>query len=362
MTKGVLPSQTLRRLVDAGFFSGVSHINPASIDLPIADEVYRVAYGSFPQEGETVRDLLKSLHAEAHDLRMPLEVGVQYMAKLGTYALPQHVYGYANPKSSTGRVNLLARLVADRVAAYDALDPPGWEGEAWVLLRARSFPILLSPGQAVSQLRLFDGTSFLDDTELEIAIKKYGLFFHPDGCVYSREQHQRQKRGSGLLISLDARGDLVGWECRGTKRPLDFSKKAYYHPSDFFTPVHARDGAIVLHERSFYILSTFQRIMVPPEYSAELRAVDVRLGDARVHAAGYLDPGWGFGKEGEAKGRPITLEVVPFEEDDRWVCGRNVARIRYERMQEPPVVPYDAADSHYTKQSAAMLSKHFVAE
>lgn len=98
--------------------------------------------------------------------------------------------------------------------------------------------------------------------------------------------------------------------------------------------------------------------MVPPNLSAELRAIDPRLGEFRSHAAGYIDPGWGYGAEGEECGRPITLEVIPHE-DMLVRNGQTVARIRYECMKEVPETIYDAAASNYTDQRAARLSKHF---
>lgn len=357
---GVLPFQTLTELFDSGFVVGMplSYINPASIDLPLSDEAYRVVDSFLPRPGESVRSLLTEVGATPHNLSVPLEVGVTYLVRVeGKVKLPIGVYGYANPKSSTGRLNLHVVLVADGVPMYDALQHVGIQGgEVWVLISPGSFPVVVSPGLALSQLRLFNGPSFLDSLEISTAIGKYGLLFSAEGRKYEEEECQRHS--DSFYLSLSVKPGIIGWECRGTNRILDMSRIGHYLPEEFFIPVETRGGSVRLRAGSFYILSTEQRICVPPNFSAELRAMDPRMGEFRAHTAGYIDPGWGWGKEGEVKGRPITLEFVMFK-PLMIRPGQNVVRIRYERMVEPPVVVYDAANSNYTMQGVAMLSKHF---
>jgi dCTP deaminase len=357
---GVLPSQTLKELFASGFIEGVpeKYINPASVDLPLSDEAYRLESIFLPLVGEKVRPLIKKVGGIRYDLKNPLEVGVPYLIRVeGNFNLPENVYAYANPKSSTGRINLFCRTVADGEAMYDALSHTGWSGELWIQVRAESFPVLITPGQAVSQLRLFDGKTFLDRLELNMALHQYGIFFHPGGRPWERGKHLRH--ADSLLLSLLVEKGMAGWECRGSTKVFDFGKIDHYQPEDFFTPVAVQDGRVRLLKGSFYILSTYERVVVPPHLSAELRAIDPRFGEFRSHSAGYIDPGWGWGKNGEQKGRPITLEINPYE--TMYAANRQtIARIRYEHMREVPVVPYDLANSNYTKQNrGAALSKHF---
>jgi dCTP deaminase len=357
---GVLPSQTLKGLFKSGFIEGISegYINPASIDLPLSEEAYRLESIFLPLVGEKVRPLIKKVGGIRYDLKNPLEVGVPYLIRVeGKFNLPENVYAYANPKSSTGRINLFCRTVADGEAMYDALSHTGWSGEIWMQVRAESFPVLVAPGQAVSQLRLFDGKTFLDRLELNMALNQYGIFFHPDGRPWERGKHLRH--ADSLLLSLLVEEGMAGWECRGSTRVFDFGRIDHYQPEEFFTPVSVQDGRVRLLKGSFYILSTYERVVVPPHLSAELRAIDPRFGEFRSHSAGYIDPGWGWGKNGEEKGRPITLEINPYE--TMYAANRQtIARIRYEHMREVPEVPYDLANSNYTKQNrGAALSKHF---
>lgn len=357
---GVLPRQTLVRLMTSGSIEGIgeNYINPASIDLPLSDEAYRLESTFSPLPGQAVRPLIEGAGGIRYDLKNPLEVGVPYLIRVeGKMELPANVYGFANPKSSTGRINLFCRTIADGEPMYDSLKTPGWKGELWILARAESFPVLVTPGQAVSQLRLFDGKAFLDELDLNLEIKEHGLIFHPDGTNWKREEYLRH--ADSLLLTLLVEEGMAGWECRGSNRVFDFGKLNHYEPEEFFTPTVVRDGKITMRTGSFYILSTYERLVVPPHLSAELRAIDVRFGEFRSHSAGYFDPGWGWGQSGEANGRPITLEITPHE--DMVVSNQRViARVRYEHMKQVPDVVYDSAKSNYVGQvQGAALSKHF---
>lgn len=355
---GVLPKQMLRELCATGHIKGVGeqYLNPASIDLPLADEAYRLESIFLPLCGERVRDLLPLVGATPHNFDNPLEVGVPYLIRIaGTWQLPSMVYGYANPKSSIGRNGFFCRTVADRVDMYEALTGPGWAGEIWVLARPDYFPVLLAPGLAVSQVRFFDGKSFLDDLHTEMAIRQTGLLFDETGKKLSLQDTRRH--ADSFLLTLHV-GETMGWECRGTRKILDLNKIDFYEPDDFFKPIRVTDGKYILRKGGFYILTTRERVMVHPNLSAELRAIDPRLGEFRSHAAGYIDPGWGYGRNGEECGRPITLEVIP-QEDMLVRDGQTIARIRYEYMKEVPEVVYDAASSNYVDQRTARLSKHF---
>lgn len=355
---GVLPKQMLQELCTAGYIKGIEnhYLNPASIDLPLADEAYRLESIFLPRQEEKVRDLLPAIGAIPHNFSNPLEVGVPYLLRVaGTWNLPGTVYGYANPKSSTGRLGFFCRTVADNVDMYEALIGPGWSGETWVLARPDYFPVLLTPGLAVSQMRFFDGKSFLDDLHTELAIQQTGLLFSDSGEKLSLQETRRH--ADSFLLSLHV-GESMGWKCPGTRKILDMSQKDFYNPDDFFRPICVTDGKYILRKGGFYILTTKERVMVPPHLSAELRAIDPRLGEFRSHAAGYIDPGWGYGKKGEKCGRPITLEVIP-QEDMLVRDGQTIARIRYECMKEVPETLYDSAVSHYTDQRTARLSKHF---
>ncbi len=357
--KGVLPKQVLKKLFANGTITGVDekYINPASIDLPLSDEAYRLESIFLPLHTEKVRDLLPLVGARPHNLAEPLEVGVPYIIRVeGTWRLPKTVYGYANPKSSSGRLGFFCRTVADNVDMYDALVEPGWKGEMWILARTDYFPVIVSPGIALAQMRLIDKKTFLSKKQMDVEIKNEGLFFDAKGKKLSSQQVRWQAESPMLTLRVDSE---MGWECRGTRKILNLGENGHYKPSDFFKPVRATKGRYILRKGNFYILATKERVMVPPHLSAELRAIDPRLGEFRSHAAGYIDPGWGYGRNGDVHGRPITLEIIP-QEDLLVRDGQTVARIRYERTKEIPETIYDSAASNYVRYEVVGLSKHFI--
>lgn len=358
MTRGVLPKQTLRQLF-GHYIKGIpeSYLNPASIDLPLSDEAYRCNTTFTVLKKERVRDLFPLIGARPHTFNTPLEVKVPYLFKVaGEWQLPINVYGYANPKSSTGRNGFFCRIVADHVEMYDAAIERGWGGEMWVLARADFYPVLVQPGLAVSQMRLFDGAHFLDNLEVEVQIDRTGLLFAPNGRKIPYKE--ARMHGEAFMLTLEVSSNM-GWECQGAGCLLDMSKLNHHKPTDFFRRIRPAKGSYVLRKGTFYILTTRERVMVPPTLSAELRAIDPRLGEFRSHAAGYIDPGWGYGKDGECRGRPITLEVIP-QEDMLVRDGQPIARLRFEHMKEVPETAYDGSwASNYTDQKGACLSKHF---
>lgn len=358
---GVLPSQKIRALCRTGIISGIDerYINPGSLDLPVAEEAYRLEKIFVPQEGEKIRDILSWAGATRHNLANALEVDVPYLVRLeGTLELPPHIYAHGNPKSTSGRLNVFVRIVADGVDKYDMIER-GWRGGLWMFVQPRSFPVLLSPGIALGQIRFFDKKSFLDQTDTELADREFGFFFDRSGTKLPLTG--KRSDADALYLSLRADSGQVGWYCSGSNRILDLAKIGHYRPEELsFKPMLAHEGEIVLRRGVFYVLTTEEAVKVPPNCSAELRATEPRLGEFRAHFAGFIDAGWGYGTDPERHGQPITLEVTTIEKQLSLRHQQTIARIRFEQMGEVPDVLYSNAKSNYVGQADARLSKHFV--
>ncbi|MEK9154776.1 MAG: 2'-deoxycytidine 5'-triphosphate deaminase [Patescibacteria group bacterium] len=361
---GALPDTDIKSLIRAGFIKGAreENINPASLDLAVSEETYRLEGLFLPRAGEKVKDLLKGAGASPHDLEQPLERNVTYLAKLyETLELPQGIYGYCNPKSSTGRNHIHARLLADGVPRYDALTPAGYCGELWIAITPKSFSIKISKGLTLNQLRLFNGDTRLDELEIQIALKANELLWDylKKKPIFYEEIKIKDNDGS-LILTPDLNSEIVGYECRGSNKVLDFSKKEFYRADDFFEPIFKKNDCIYLKEGGFYIISTKEAVVVPPEFACEMWPTDHRSGEFRVHYAGFVDPGWGFFKNGEIKGNPLTLEVKAYE--DLIVReGQPIAKIKFERMISAPEKHYgEKLYSNYTLQNGPTLSKHFL--
>ena len=162
---GALPHRIIKDMSDAGFIQNATdqNIRPGSLDLTLSDEIYRVDGLLLPRPNETITDILPRINARPHSFDYPLEKDVVYIAKLQeSLHLPHKVYGYCNPKSSTGRNDILVRVLADRVSRFDSINIPGYEGSLWISIIPKSFPILLQPGETLSQLRFpLDTSLFL---------------------------------------------------------------------------------------------------------------------------------------------------------------------------------------------------------
>ncbi|MDO8603859.1 MAG: 2'-deoxycytidine 5'-triphosphate deaminase [bacterium] len=360
---GALPDTQLLKFIKSGVIHGAQerHVGPASLDLTVSHEIYRINGVFQPRQGESIAEILPRLDARSHGLGAPLECDVVYLAKLNeSIHLPADVYGYCNPKSSTGRHDLHVRVVADGVPRYDSITPKGFRGDLWVIIVPRSYPIILPPGEPVSQLRLFNKDTRFKEKDLQEALKKYQLLFTPKGKPIPTSEILVTDNDGSIILTLDLESEIPGYEYIGRKNVLDFGKgKKSYDHHEFFQPIKVDNGFALLKRGGFYILSTREAVSIPPEFASEMAPMDERCGEFRSHYAGFLDPGWGYGQKGEGKGRPFTLEVRPFE--DMVVSNKHpIARIKFERMSELPKTHYDArVGSNYAVQRGPKLAKHF---
>ncbi len=367
---GALPVQHLFKLINEGFIiANVENVKPSSLDVVITDEVYEIG-GSFqvPQKS-TVLQMLKQLKHKKVSLNDPLQVGKYYLAKINeTIDLPAHVYGYANPKSTTGRLDIHARMLADHMPQNDALQS-GFSGELWVHIKPQSFDIKLHAGIALNQIRLFYSDTRLNKEELEFKMQKNGLLYSDElvspineiGLVRYKDM-QVQDSPDSIVLRLDGKlgknGEPVGYRAKQTTEVIEYDKK--YAIESFFEPIEVdTKGLIYLPKDCFNILSSAERVSVPGALACEMASIDDRFGELRSHYAGFIDPGWGWSRKGDLYGRPLTLEVRPFE--NIYVQhGQPIARIKFERLAEMPETTYDDLQSNYVEQTKAKLAKQFV--
>ena len=364
-SKGALSAEQIRELIEAGYITGagVDHISPASLDLTLSDEAYQIAGLLLPRFGETVRETLELMKPTPVDLEKPLQAHQMYLIRCAEQlALPNQVYGYCNPKSSTGRLDTHVRVLADGVPRYDSVTPGGYQGELWLAIHPQSFALQVHPGTPLTQLRLFTADTSLSELELEIALRRDKLLYRPEGeeVITYEELVAHDKDGALLLTALIGGTEISGYECVADPTlVVDVAKVRGYQADDFFAPIYEKNGVLQLSRNKFYILSTAEYVRIPPTLASEMVPMDERSGDFRSHYAGFLDPGWGWGESGEGTGRPFTLEVRPFEDI---VVRREqpIAKIRFERMAREPAVHYDTKTSNYLTQSGPKLAKQFI--
>jgi dCTP deaminase len=356
---GILPSHILKRLI-RGRREVLSaeeitdaQIQPASVDLRLGNVAYRVRASFLPGKTRTVAEKLEELAIHEIDLKAGavLETGCVYVVPLQErLELSFRVSGVANPKSSTGRLDVFTRLITDHAQAFDRVEE-AYRGPLYAEISPRTFPILVRKGSRLNQLRLRHGSPQFTDTQLKRLHEEVGLV---DG--------EADIEG-GLALTVDLKGDSlsgqVGWRARRHAGVVDVDVVGACDPLDFWDPVYARKGSgIVLDPDEFYILASREAVSIPPDFAAEMMPFNPLVGEFRVHYAGFFDPGFGH-EAGRGRGARAVLEVrsreVPFVLEH----GQTIGRLVFERLTDtPPQVYGTALGSNYQRQGLK-LSKHF---
>jgi dCTP deaminase len=359
---GILPAQAIRELMaDKSLL--LAHplaprqLQPASIDLRLGNRAYRVRASFLPGPGHTVISKLDDLKLHEIDLSVPavLETGCVYIVPLlESLALPPGIAATTNPKSSTGRLDVFTRVIADGSGAFDQIGA-GYHGPLYAEICPQTFPILVRAGSTLSQIRFRIGQPIESDAELQRLQRESRLV---TGGVENIEH--------GIALSVDLAGDatgLVGYRAKRHTGIVDVDAPGSCAIADYWEPIHVsptntRSHRLILDPDQFYILASKEAVHVPPTHAAEMMPFNPLVGEFRVHYAGFMDPGFGHAPAG-GSGARVVLEVrshtVPFILEDAQIIGRLV----YERMAEVPDILYGQdLKSHYQGQHLK-LSKHF---
>ena len=363
---GILPESQLQAAFDRGQISVQEpllegQIQPASLDLRLGRRAWRIQASFLPGLGQTVMDKIDKFSMYELDLTdgAVLETGCVYIVELmESLALPESLSATANPKSSTGRLDVFTRLITDGAVEFESV-AAGYNGPLYAEISPRTFSVMVRPGSRLSQLRLRRGQQVLDDAGHAALQARHQLVRFDDETIVSIND------GIGLSVNLvpQETTGLVGWRARKHAGLIDVDKPASQPAARFWEAVTEADlfkGGLVLNPDEFYILASQEFVIVPAEYAAEMRAYDTRVGEFRAHYAGFFDPGFGMSEIGAAPTRAV-LEVrshdVPFLIEQ----GQTVCRLVYEPMSAPPKQLYGAAGSGSNYQSQGLkLAKHFV--
>ena len=328
---GILPCHSLDALIAGGAIHapggvGADQVQPASLDLRLGSRAWRVRASFLPRFGRPVADRIGDVAMHELDLAngAVLERGCVYIAEVQEgLRLPAGVAARANPKSSTGRVDLFVRLLTDGHPAFDNV-ADGYTGPLFMEIAPQTFSVLARTGTRLNQLRL--------------------------------------KRGAPPILAatdvgVDLTGATAGFRARRHAGVIDMDVEAGLDPRDFWEPLEPRRGELVLDPGEFYILASKAAIEIPVSQAAEMTPIDPAVGEFRVHYAGFFDPGFGVAEAGGEGSRGV-LEVrsreTPFLLED----GQRVARLVFEPLTDLPARVYGAGGSHYQRQGLK-LSKHF---
>ncbi|MFT3673340.1 2'-deoxycytidine 5'-triphosphate deaminase [Aestuariivirga sp.] len=353
---GILPARVITDFCAKGLIGlerplDQDQVQPASLDLRLGPVAWRVRASFLPGPKLRVEEKLKQLSLHEIDLRAGavLETGCVYIVKLmESLRLPKGVAAAANPKSSTGRLDIFTRVIADQAQEFDKV-PEAYEGPLYAEISPRTFPILARQGSRLSQIRFRSGPSLANDALIHALHAAEPLIAEGEANI-----------DGGLALTVDLSpmvpGGPVGFRAKRHSALVDVDKKAALDVLDYWEPIWQR-GSLILDPDQFYILASKEAVRVPPTHAAEMVPFNPLVGEFRVHYAGFFDPGFGH-SSGAGEGARAVLEVrsheVPFILEDGQIIGRLV----YEPLTERPQQVYGQLGSNYQKQGLK-LSKHF---
>jgi dCTP deaminase len=363
---GLLPRQDIRKLVGRKVLWAThpieeSQYQPASLDLRLGSKAYRVRASFLPGPHATVEEKLSEL--TSGEIRLDegavLEKGCVYVVELlERLQLPSRISALANPKSSTGRLDVFTRLISDRSEIFDTV-PGGYQGPLFAEVSPRSFSIRVKRGTRLNQLRFRRRNPNQDESGHGLLSDQKLRELHDTTKLVDGELHVRD----GLVLRVELGGigpeRLVGYRAQRHTDILDMENVRGHRIQDYWEPIRAReDGRLILDPNEFYILASKERLHIPPGFAAEMVPIDPLMGEFRVHYAGFFDPGFGFTEHGHPGSRAV-LEVrsheVPFILED----GQPVGRLAYERLAEEPDGLYGQIGTSNYQGQELKLSKHF---
>ena len=327
---GILPCQSIEALIQQGAITAATafdadQVQPASLDLRLAGRCWRVRASFLPRHG-TVAARIAEVAMHELDLTRGavLERGCVYIAELQErLKLPAGISARANPKSSTGRVDVFVRLLSDFGDTFDDVRD-GYSGPIYMEIAPQTFSVLVRSGTRLNQLRLKAGSP---------------------------------ERLRTISVGVDLTGEIAGFRGRRHAGLVDLDHEDGHDPADFWEPLVPRNGQLLLDPGEFYILASKGAVEIPVMEAAEMTPIDPSVGEFRVHYAGFFDPGFGT-DEAHGKGSKGVLEVRSHETPFILEDGQTVARLVYEPLTERPARLYGEQGSHYQRQGLK-LSKHF---
>lgn len=363
---GILPSQEILELIRNGKIRSRrpitdDQIQPASIDIRLGNKGYHIRASFLPNGNAPIGPKIRELQLAEVDLSEAVLLGtgdVFIVPAVEYLSLPSDISGKANPKSTTGRLDIFTRLMTESGGHFE-LVPKGYTGDVYVEIVSRTFPVLVEAGTKLNQLRFLRGDPQYDDEQLRRLAHRGQLVYYQNGDAATKPVIRE-----GLRISVDLQGDesngIVAYRAKKNCRPINLAKVREYDAAEFWDAIPAgRRKSLVLKPGDFYLLASKEKIGVPPGYAAEMEQYDPSIGEFTVHYAGFFDPGFGHGASGEIKGTKAVLEIRAHELPILLEDGQVVGRLMYHKMADHPEKVYGEGIGSSYQQQALALSKQF---
>lgn len=361
-TTGILPSQEIRALISRGHVSASpeinpEHIQPASLDLRLGNMAHRVRASFLPGPNNTVEAKIKELRMARVDLTGApvLEKDCVYIIPLvEELSLPETISAKANPKSTTGRLDIFTRLITDYGTEFDRVTP-GYKGPLYAEVVSRTFTVAMRAGMRLSQLRFVQGNPRSSDRAIKGLDREEPLVYDEDSPGKARVE-----RGLRITVNLEgAAGEIIAYKAKRYAPAIELDKIDFYSTEEFWEVRHQNAKKnLILEPGDFYILASKEKVSVPPEYAAEMVPFDPSDGEFRIHYAGFFDPGFGYGSN-DIKGTRAVLEVRAHDVPFLMEHGQLVGRLNYMPLLCKPDKIYGTNIGSSYQHQALTLSKQF---
>jgi len=364
-TTGILPSQEISNLIARGNISATpavnpEHIQPASLDLRLGDMAHRVRASFLPGPNSTVEAKIRELRMARIDLTGApvLEKDCVYIIPLvEELNLPENISGKANPKSTTGRLDIFTRLITDYGTEFDRV-PAGYKGKLYAEVVSRTFTVALRAGMRLSQVRFVQGNPVAGDRTIKGLDQEEPLVYMDDE---DSPVKARTHRGLRITVNLEGAepGEIIAYKAKRYAPAIELDRINHYATEEFWEVRHqTANKSLILEPDDFYILASRERVRVPPEYAAEMVPFDPSDGEFRIHYAGFFDPGFGYGSS-DIKGTRAVLEVRAHEVPFLIEHGQLVGRLNYMPLLRRPDKIYGTNIGSSYQHQALTLSKQF---
>jgi dCTP deaminase len=330
------------QLCTEGLLTGIeSVVGQASLDLSISGEVYRMKQGSVkPAWGDPYSVFLRNLKLAERicfdsDRTLTLETKITYVFKVEQRLHPQFdavgIFGEATAKSSTGRMDVLARLIVDGVGQYERFDAEslqGQSGDMYLEVTPITFRVKVQMQQCLSQLRLFYGSR----SDAEISGKQIfrTVFKESESDDGTLSVDLTNTKEGGLSVAafcaepVPSAEPICLWPTETRAEPWKSWK----------FKMSGTDKRLTIENDKFYILRSKEKIRVPAGIAIYCRASDETIGEMRIHYAGFVHPHFGATRKDDEPGTPLIFEVRGHQVDVNLRHGERLANLVLYRMSE----------------------------
>lgn len=275
-------------------------LQPASLDLTISNTCYRIK-ASFIPNNRPISKIISELMLAKIDLSKEflLERNCIYLCEINEkLKLPKEIKGKANPKSTTGRLDIFTRIITEHGSEYDFIDY-NYKGKLYLEIIPQSFSIKIKNNISLNQIRFYKG---------------------PKGKSTQREQK----------ISVNIKkGTVSAYKAKKITSAIDMSKINYYEKDMYWEKIIPKEDYFIIEKDEFYILRSKERIIIPNDFAAELEPFNDSFGNFRVHYAGFFDPGFG-----NDNGLPAVLELRAYDTPFIIRDGQLVGQLNYYKIEE----------------------------